>query len=305
MATWNLSGHPNSCERQLKSQGREAAILTVPDRNQIKIGSRVLIEAKQNQGTGRLIEGIVKEILTRAELHPHGMLVSLEGGQIGRVKKMSKKQFEINLKDGISISDQLDFQITHAPNTSKQSAVSSFVDLHKKKMPKTEDTQNEFKETFQYDRKMANYAGNKQAIESMKYDGSVELAKAICSFGNSYSGGFVYLGVAKNGDIVGLEDDRRFGNFVDYDDEFANHIVTRLKELIRDNIFIIDKIKIVFRQVDDKTVCLVQVLPAALPLYLHRNKIKEFYVRGSAPRAERLDGLDQARYIQKRFPDLS
>ena len=109
-----------------------------------------------------------------------------------------------------------------------------------------------FKETFQYDRKMANYIGNKQAIERMKYDGSVELAKAICSFGNSYSGGFVYLGVAKNGDIVGLDEDKKFGNFVDYDDEFANHIVTRLKELIKDNIFTIDKIKIVFRQVDDK-----------------------------------------------------
>ena len=279
--------------------------MTVPDRNQIKIGSQVLIEAKQNQSTGRLTEGIVKEILTRAELHSHGIMVSLEDGQTGRVKKMLKKQFERNLEDGILISEQLDSQITLAPNTSRQSAVPRFVDLHKKKIPKIEDTQNEFKETFQYDRKMANYIGNKQAIEHMKYDGSVELAKAICSFGNSYSGGFVYLGVAKNGDIAGLEDDRKFGNFVDYDDEFANHIVTRLKELIKDNIFTIDKIKIVFRQVDDKTVCLVQVLASALPLYLHRNKNKEFYVRGSAPRAERLDGLDQARYIQKRFPDLS
>ena len=95
------------------------------------------------------------------------------------------------------------------------------------------------------------------------------------------------------------------GRFTDYEDEFANHIVTRLKEFVKDNVFIIHKIKIEFRQVGNKTICIVQILPSTLPIYLHRNNLKEFYVRGSAPRAERLDGLDEARYIKERFPDFT
>ena len=279
-----------------------------PTRDQIQIGVRVRIETRDNQGTGILVDGIVTEILTSAMSHPHGIKVRLEDGQVGRVKKMLKRHFERILQDSVSISDQANFQITLAPNTSRQSAL-RFVDLYKKEIPKKENRNNEFKEFYQYDKMMDRLPSidvdeKNKVLRAKKLEVQARFATAICSFGNG-DGGFVYLGVKSDGTIVGLEKDKAIGNFADYDDEFANHIVTRLKEFIRDNIFIINKIKIVFRQVDDKTVCLVQVLPSALPLYLHRNKIKEFYVRGSAPRAERLDGLDQARYIQKRFPDLS
>ena len=58
--------------------------------------------------------------------------------------------------------------------------------------------------------------------------------------------------------MAGLEKDKKLGGFADYEDEFANHIVTRLKELVGDNVFVMNKIKIEFRQIDNKTVCLVQ-----------------------------------------------
>lgn len=61
----------------------------VPTRDRIKRGDRVSIETKENQGTGRLTEGTVEEILTSSSSHPHGIKVRLRDGQVGRVKKTS------------------------------------------------------------------------------------------------------------------------------------------------------------------------------------------------------------------------
>ncbi|MCX5916817.1 MAG: YwbE family protein [Deltaproteobacteria bacterium] len=58
------------------------------NRRDIKSGVRVLIVLKKDQSSGKLTEGIVKDILTKSPTHPHGIKVRLEGGEIGRVKKI-------------------------------------------------------------------------------------------------------------------------------------------------------------------------------------------------------------------------
>jgi uncharacterized repeat protein (TIGR03833 family) len=60
------------------------------NRADIKPGQRVLIVLKTNQQSGKLTEGVVKDILTNASVHPHGIKVRLENGQIGRVKGIKK-----------------------------------------------------------------------------------------------------------------------------------------------------------------------------------------------------------------------
>jgi uncharacterized repeat protein (TIGR03833 family) len=57
-------------------------------RSQIKPGMIVLIVLKQDQRTGKLTQGIVKEILTKSPTHPHGIKVRLQDGQVGRVKEI-------------------------------------------------------------------------------------------------------------------------------------------------------------------------------------------------------------------------
>jgi uncharacterized repeat protein (TIGR03833 family) len=57
-------------------------------RCEIKKGLRVRIALKADQRTGRLTEGIVKEILTKSATHPHGIKVRLETGDVGRVKEL-------------------------------------------------------------------------------------------------------------------------------------------------------------------------------------------------------------------------
>lgn len=57
-------------------------------RNDIKAGIKVLVVQKQDQRSGKLTEGVVKDILTNSSTHPHGIKVRLENGIVGRVQKI-------------------------------------------------------------------------------------------------------------------------------------------------------------------------------------------------------------------------
>ena len=57
-------------------------------RSDVKPGMAVAIVLKNDQRTGKLTEGIVKDLLTKSPTHPHGIKVRLESGDIGRVKEI-------------------------------------------------------------------------------------------------------------------------------------------------------------------------------------------------------------------------
>ena len=63
-------------------------------RSNIKPGMTVLIVLKQDQRTGKLTRGIVKDILTKSSNHPHGIKVRLESGEVGRVKEIVSSELE-------------------------------------------------------------------------------------------------------------------------------------------------------------------------------------------------------------------
>lgn len=54
----------------------------------IKQGLKVNIVLKQDQRSGKLTSGIVKDILTNSPIHPHGIKVRLMDGQVGRVQEI-------------------------------------------------------------------------------------------------------------------------------------------------------------------------------------------------------------------------
>jgi len=58
------------------------------ERKNIKSGIRVAIVLKQDQGSGALTEGVVRDILTKSATHPHGIKVRLMSGEVGRVKEI-------------------------------------------------------------------------------------------------------------------------------------------------------------------------------------------------------------------------
>jgi len=54
----------------------------------VKIGASVKIVLKQDQRSGKLTDGIVKNLLTNSPSHPHGIKVRLQDGQVGRVQEI-------------------------------------------------------------------------------------------------------------------------------------------------------------------------------------------------------------------------
>lgn len=57
-------------------------------RADIRPGIDVMVELTEDKRSGRLTGGKVKEILTSAPIHPHGIKVKLENGMIGRIKQI-------------------------------------------------------------------------------------------------------------------------------------------------------------------------------------------------------------------------
>lgn len=62
--------------------------MQLPARADLKPGLKVAIVLKEDQRTGRLTEGVVRDILTSSPRHPHGIKVRLESGEVGRVKSL-------------------------------------------------------------------------------------------------------------------------------------------------------------------------------------------------------------------------
>lgn len=60
--------------------------LSGTERKNIAKGQIVSIVLKSDQRSGKLTDGVVKDILTSAPKHTHGIKVRLESGAVGRVK---------------------------------------------------------------------------------------------------------------------------------------------------------------------------------------------------------------------------
>ncbi len=59
-------------------------------REDLKPGKHVKIVLKENQRTGELTEGYVKDLLTKSPKHTHGIKVRLVTGEVGRVKEIAE-----------------------------------------------------------------------------------------------------------------------------------------------------------------------------------------------------------------------
>ena len=58
------------------------------NRSNVYPGRLVDIVLKQDQPTGKLTRGVVKDILTNSTTHPHGIKVRLTDGKVGRVQNI-------------------------------------------------------------------------------------------------------------------------------------------------------------------------------------------------------------------------
>lgn len=107
---------PNDCERvatRLREQGASEVVLvkrTEPTnleqagtpggtlRAEIRRGLSVAVVTKADQDKGALTEGVVRDILTNSAVHPRGIKVRLEDGQVGRVRRILGPSRHMNPK---------------------------------------------------------------------------------------------------------------------------------------------------------------------------------------------------------------
>jgi uncharacterized repeat protein (TIGR03833 family) len=71
-----------------RTLGKRCIAMNGTERKNVMPGCHVKVVQKQHQRTGELTEGVVKDILTKSPVHPHGIKVRLDSGIIGRVHEV-------------------------------------------------------------------------------------------------------------------------------------------------------------------------------------------------------------------------
>ena len=232
----------------------------LPTNDQIKIGSKVDIETKEDQGSGKLTEGIVKTKLTSSKTHPHGIKVELEDGNVGRVKKTLSETSPVSKATSETVSK---FDVT---------------------IPKDEDTWNEFKSTFQYDLQEETFRNNGNIVaadarrndrKKLRDDIRKEISITVSAFTNQ-DGGRLFVGVNDDSTVLGL--DRDLKEYQGSKDKFKLTIIDSLKTFLKNTAFIA-KLKFEFVNADNKEYFIITVPKSTEPVYLHFSNIQEAYVR--------------------------
>ncbi len=259
----------------------------LPTNDQIKIGSKVAIEKKEDQGTGKLTEGVVKTKLTKSKTHPYGIKVELEDGNVGRVQKILSELVSDNSQSIRSkIYDKLKNTSLDELSKDNRDSDSSLKNLDRIDItiPKDENTWNEFKSTFQYDLKEEIFRknGKIEAADARRNDQNKirddiqkEISITVSAFANQ-EGGRLFVGVNDDSSVLGLERDLKFYN--QSKDKFRLAITDSLKKFLKNNAFI-SKLKFEFANTDDKEYFIILVPESTEPIYLHFSNIQEAYVR--------------------------
>ena len=288
----------------------------LPTNDQIIIGSKVGIEKKEDQGTGKLTEGTVKTKLTSSKTHPHGIKVELEDGQVGRVKqlldignkiKISKSEtFEdgILTEDNTKVGPGEEYE-THVRITVGDEPPSNNSFENSRPIPKNEDAYTEFKSTFQHDLKeeYLRKSGKieeadirKNAQKSIRHDIQKEISLTVAAFANN-DGGRLFIGINDDSSILGLDKDlEECGGTID---KLQLTIMDSLKNFLKDNSFL-SKLKLEFAASDDKRYLIISVPGATQPIIIHDANTEEMYVRVQN-RSQKFTATEFLKHCKDRF----
>jgi len=279
----------------------------LPRNFDIQIGMTVLVELKQDQGSGKLTEGIVAEKLTSGKSHPYGIMVRLEDDRKGRVKQIPGQESNENKQNFDEYEKYLE-EISHFRHLTtpqyeikhEQTPTQIFL---KEFVPKEEDRFNEFKETFKFDSKEKKFReegkieaadGRKKESKKLEHDIKKEISIAVSAFGNS-NGGKLFIGVDDDGNVVGL--DNEITSFKSFD-EFLRAVQDSLVNFTQDRVFVSE---IIFLIGEDKKFLVLDVPVFRYnPIYIKEKDNDEFYIRGIG-KSDKLPTSDAVSYIRRNF----
>lgn len=236
-------------------------------------------KALKNKIAGCITRRIKHDILDR----------ELKMAQVSDEEKMQ----EARTQDAVDGAEALDAE---AQKTAPEPAI---------EIPAVEDEKVEFKTFYHvasYDEIKTATDIDRKNIMSLNLN---NLAKPVASFANS-TGGDLYLGMGNDGKAIGLAKSKEKGRFKNYNDDFANDIVTTLGMFIDNKGFINTRIKSTFVKAHGKTICQIHVEPSGEPIYVKSDDDELFFIRSSAaPRGEQLKSEEKEKYLRDRFGEGS
>lgn len=145
----------------------------------------------------------------------------------------------------------------------------------------------EFKATLRFDERNG---GINRELEKA-------VMKTIAAFMNS-KGGHLVIGIGDGREITGLENDYQTLNRKD-SDGFENHFTQIFNKMIGPEFRSLTRLR--FQIVENRDICVVQVVPSRRPIYLNADGEEHFYVRtGNATTPLKLSEVES--YFLSRFP---
>jgi len=262
----------------------------MPERKNINvtIGQTVSINPRSDRSRQKRVSGVVSEILTKNQSHPHGVLVKLESGEIGRVKSEEQQVGITKSKESTnpdtSVKDLIANGETHFVEYKTDalwSANYSAEDI-KKHRPQTSEL----------------HAFGKNTSK-------IIIAKTLAAFLNS-EGGHLVIGFkeGKNGqsnEIVGV--DVEFSKLKDASvDGYRRMITEVIKDYFPSSVFNMFNtyFEISFEEIDSKCLCLISVTKSKKRVFIKLQKKDYFFIRIDAS-TRQLQGEQILEYCDSRF----
>jgi len=150
--------------------------------DQLIVGMRVSINPQNDRTRKKLVDGVIKEILTKSPSHPHGILVKLDSDETGRVKE---------------ILDYVEFTQPHNDNLNAENKLERLKSLDEMIM-NGENHFLEFKTSILWSKyKTKEEIQGSKSYELKKYGQNTSkyiIAKSLCGFLNA-DGGTLIVGV--------------------------------------------------------------------------------------------------------------
>ncbi len=259
-------------------------------KSDLSVGMEVEINPRDDKSRKLVVKGTVSEILTNSEAHPHGILVRLIDGTIGRVKQVlsrREKKSEIFSVDTNTPGQSVGELINQGEN--------HFVEFKTSILWSKYKTKEEIEKSNSYELKRYGQSTSKYII-----------AKSLCGFLNA-DGGFLIIGVREIKDsdevqIVGIESE--FGKLKDKTQDGYRRMI--IDEVIKPylpsqvlnhfNLYF----EFIFEQIGDNTVLGIKVKPSDTRIFVEIRNESIFFVRIDAS-TRQLSGPELVDFCTKRF----
>lgn len=259
-----------------------------------KAGMTVEITPRTDRTGKTLIKGVIAEILTKSENHPHGILVKLSSGEIGRIKNILDASPAATAPKAVIATTQPPLEASL-----------------KVLIEKGENPSIEFKDRALWSvgftaEDIKNHKPQSKELHAYGQAASkFIIAKVIAGFLNS-NGGTLIIGLKENkqgtpNEIVGVEGE--YAKLKDGgQDGYRRMIVDVIKDYFPTTIFnhLDNYLRISFEAIDGHTICGLIVSKSDKKVFLKVNGKDHFFIRTDATTRE-LIGEEVVDYCQKRF----